>query len=116
MDRHNARTRVIGQTDASDLAFRNVVARLLAVATSGRSDGEGTSSSRFPRGSGYRDRIASAGEITAVCYRGGVGGYHIRRTIPWSRCTHIRRCPYCAPAIERTGVVCEILTAHFLAE
>ncbi len=32
VDRHNARTGTIGKTDAGDLAFRDVVARLLAVA------------------------------------------------------------------------------------
>ena len=45
----------IGQTDAGDVAFRHVAARLLAVQASGRSDDETTSARRFPQGSGYRN-------------------------------------------------------------
>src|SRR4029077_8721044 len=72
VDRHYARTGVIGQTDASDLAFRNAAARLLAVAPAARPDGEGTSVGRSPQGSGYRDCVAGVGETTVGSSSGGV--------------------------------------------
>ena len=116
MGRDNARTGTTRQADAGDMAFGNVAARLLAVGTSGRSEGEGTSAGRFPQGSGYRDRVASVGKNPAVCSRGSVRGYHISRAISWGRCAHIHRRSYCASAFERACVVCKILAAHVLAE
>src|SRR6266571_4149254 len=112
MGRHNTHTGTPGQTDACDLAVRNAAARLLAFGTSGRSDGEGTSAERFPRGSGYRHRVVSVGEITAVYSRGSVRYSHISRTISRRRGAHIHGRSYCASAVERACIVCEILAAH----
>ena len=68
------------------------------------------------------DRIVStqsevcSREVAAVRARSGVHDYHIPRAISWRRCAHICRRPFCAASFERGCVVCEILTAHVLAE
>ena len=60
---------LIGQTDAGDVAFRNVAARLLAVAPIPTSEYRRSS----PQGSGYKTVATIAREIAVVCSRGGVG-------------------------------------------
>ena len=60
--------------------------------------------------------MASVGEIAAVCSRGGIRDDHIRRAISWGRCAHISPCANWVPVAQRSCVVCEILTAHLLAE
>src|SRR5205809_7447714 len=54
VDRHHARAGTIGETDAGDVAFRHVVARLLAVAAFRH---------YFPQGSGYKSLAARTREI-----------------------------------------------------
>ena len=79
MDCHNPCARIIGQTDAGDLAFRNVVTRLLAVAAIWQMRRE-----EYRRGASHRKAaigICPVEEITVVSHRCGVGGHHIRRAI-----------------------------------
>src|SRR5437764_4112583 len=98
------------------MAFRDVAARLLAARTIGRSNREGTSAKRFPQGSGYRDRLVSLGEVAIVCSRRGVRGCHICRAISFRHGAHIQRVSFCAAAVERACLICEILAARLLAE
>src|SRR5207244_1978142 len=116
----------IGETNAGDVAFRDVAARLLAVAPifcrhSERSRGippknltaNNTGSLDFARDD---RKEAYRREAAAVCSRGGVCGYHICRAISCRRCAHFHRGPCCTAAVERACLVCEILAARFLAK
>src|SRR5262245_15757741 len=107
MGRHLARAGVSGQTNAGHVAFRYVAARLLAV---------GPFQFYFPQGSRYKTLAARAREDAVVGSRGSVRRYHIGRAISWRGCAYIHRVPYCAAAVERPCLVCEILADRFLAE
>src|SRR6266480_6116181 len=66
MGRDHARAGIIGQTDAGDLAFRNVTTRLLAVAPF---------RSYSAQGDGYKTLATAAREVPVVCSRGGLCGF-----------------------------------------
>src|SRR5262245_56082705 len=102
MGRHHARAGIIGQTDAGDMAFRHVAARLLAAGQNER-------------------RVVSSPwsccrKVALVGSRRSVRGYNLPRAISWRRCTHLYGSSHYAATVERACLVCEILAARFLAD
>ena len=103
MGRHHARAGTIGQTDAGDVAFCHVAARLLAVGAiciRGRDIALRCLPTSF--GTARRpylfSRVVSSPwsccrKVAVVCSRGGVRGCHFPRAISWRRCAHIHRNP-----------------------
>ena len=99
MGRHHARAGVIGQTNAGDVAFCHVAARLLAVGPiciRGRDIAQRCLPTAF--GTARRpylfSRVVSSPwscrrKIAVICSRGGVRGYHIRsRNLMEALCAH----------------------------
>ena len=92
VDCHNSCLGVVSQTDVSDLAFCNVVDRLLAAVPIPRPRSEPTWSASTER-DGCRTVAIVAREIAVVHSRGGVSHCHFYSAIAWRRCAHIHRAP-----------------------
>ena len=81
VDCHNAGTGVIGQTDAGDLAFRNVAARLLAVGKMAKCEEQSASK---------ETEKAHPRKNSVVHFSGRVSGYYFDGAIAWRSCADTR--------------------------